>query len=92
MTRQTKIFWTMALVLSCCFPALAGDKKDKAKPSSQTVDSGSFGVFMKGQRVVTETFTIEQQNDISSIRHNSRKREAALQYKSRNCESLRPGN
>lgn len=65
--RRTKI-WMMALVLACSLQALAGDKKDKAKPSSQTVDSGSFGVFIKGQRVVTETFTIEQQNDISNIK------------------------
>jgi hypothetical protein len=28
--------------------------------SGQTVDSGSFGVFVNGQRVATETFTIQQ--------------------------------
>ena len=34
----------------------------------QTVDSGSFGVFVKGQRVATETFKIEQQNGASIIK------------------------
>ena len=66
--RRTNICGMMALVLACSLHALAGEKKDKAKPSNQTVDSGSFGVFIKGQRVVTETFTIEQQSDISNIK------------------------
>jgi hypothetical protein len=48
--------------------ARASDKKDKDKEKAQAVDSGSFGVFIKGQRVVTETFTIEQQNGISTIK------------------------
>ena len=47
----------------------AADKKDKPKPAaSQTVDSGSFGVFIKGQRVATETFNIQQQNGNSIIK------------------------
>jgi hypothetical protein len=46
----------------------AGDKKDKVKPAApQMVDSGSFGVFIKGQRVITETFNIQQDSDYSSI-------------------------
>jgi len=62
-----------ALVLASClvaFPgASAADKKDKAKPEPiQTVDTGSFGVFIKGQRVATETFKIEQQAGASMIR------------------------
>jgi hypothetical protein len=37
------------------------DKKDKSKPApGQLIDSGSFGVFIKGQRVVTETFKVQQ--------------------------------
>jgi hypothetical protein len=47
----------------------AADKKDKLKPSApQTVDSGSFGVFIKGQRVITETFSIQQESDYSTIK------------------------
>ena len=45
------------------------DKKDKSKPAPpQVVDSGSFGVFIKGQRVATETFNMEQQNGNSVIK------------------------
>jgi hypothetical protein len=40
--------------------AVAADKKDKA--AAQAVDSGSFGIFVKGQRVATETFSVQQQN------------------------------
>jgi hypothetical protein len=32
------------------------------------VDSGSFGVFVKGQRVVTETFSVQQDNGISLVK------------------------
>jgi hypothetical protein len=47
----------------------ASDKKDSPKPGdSQTVDSGSFGVFVRGQRVVTETFTVQQDNGISIVK------------------------
>src|SRR6202162_3142606 len=62
-----------ALVLAsglAAFPAAhAADKKDKAKPAPiQTVDAGSFSVFIKGQRAATETFKIEQQAGASMIR------------------------
>jgi hypothetical protein len=40
-------------------------KKGDDKP--RTVDSGSFGVFVKGQRVATETFQIQQRADGSSV-------------------------
>jgi hypothetical protein len=46
----------------------AGDKKDKPKPGIQQVDSGAFGVFVRGQRVVTETFSVQQDNGISLVR------------------------
>jgi hypothetical protein len=59
----------MALVLTCSAVLFAGDKKDKPKTvDNQKVDSGSFGVFVKGQRVVTETFSVEQQNGISLVK------------------------
>lgn len=68
--------WTIALLLAASLPAVAGkagfskdDKKDnKAKPASQVVDSGTFGVFKKGQRVITETFKVEQENGASVIK------------------------
>jgi hypothetical protein len=63
----------LAILLASSFaaltPALASDKKDKQKtPANQTIDSGSFGIFIKGQRVATETFHIEQQNGASIIK------------------------
>src|SRR5580658_7280308 len=45
------------------------DKKDAPKaPGVQMVDSGSFGVFVRGQRVVTETFSVQQDNGVSIIK------------------------
>jgi hypothetical protein len=47
----------------------ASDKKSQAKPgASEAVDSGSFGVFVKGQRVATETFMIQQHANTSSVK------------------------
>jgi hypothetical protein len=45
----------------------AADKKNQAK-SSQTIDKGEFGIFVKGQRVANETFTIHQESDASVIK------------------------
>ena len=59
----------VAIMLASSLFAFAADKKDKAKPAAlQSIDSGSFGVFIRGQRVVTETFSITQQNGNSIIK------------------------
>jgi len=51
----------------------ASDKKDKPKEAgAQQVDSGSFGVFIKGQRVVTETFNVRQENGVSDVKSHLR--------------------
>ena len=57
----------IALFLCCSFPLVlsAGAPKE---PPAQTVDSGSFGVFMGGKRVATETFSVRQGSTGSSIR------------------------
>jgi hypothetical protein len=70
---ETSTRHALALILGFSFAAAAGahagDKKDKAKtPAILAVDSGSFGIFVKGQRVATETFNIEQQGGNSSIK------------------------
>ena len=69
MKLPTKIRWTV-LILCASLPLLAAHSKDdkKEKAKGQMVDSGSFGIIVKGQRVVTESFTIQQQNDISVIK------------------------
>jgi hypothetical protein len=59
----------LASSLAAFLAANAADKKDKSKPAPlQVVDSGSFGVFIKGQRVATENFKIEQQSGTSMIK------------------------
>lgn len=58
---------SIALVLSFLTP-LAAFSATSPKPSAtQTVDSGSFGVFMNGKRVATETFSIHQDDTGSSV-------------------------
>lgn len=60
---------SLALLPGASATEMAGDKKDKSKPAPiQAIDSGSFGIFIKGQRVATETFHIEQQDTISVIK------------------------
>jgi hypothetical protein len=55
--------------VSLAVSAAAADKKNQAKAApSQTVDSGSFGIFVKGLRVATETFSIQQQTGSSVIK------------------------
>jgi hypothetical protein len=60
--------WGTVVVLACGALLSAGDKKDKAKPAEKFVDSGSFGVFVRGQRVVTETFSVQQDNGVSTVK------------------------
>src|SRR5260370_23892566 len=66
---MARIRWGAAAILACAAVLYASDKKDKPKPAaSQVVDEGSFGVFVKGQRVVTETFSVQQDNGVSVIK------------------------
>jgi len=60
--------WLAVAVLACAALLSAGDKKDKPKQAEKLVDSGSFGVFVKGQRVVTETFSVQQDNGVSVVK------------------------
>lgn len=83
MTLQTGIRWARAFVLACLlasfavpslafprFAAPAPDKKEKPKPPDADVkiDSGTFGILIKGQRVASETFSIEQKSGVSIIK------------------------
>lgn len=58
----------LALAFSSTLVAHAADKKGQAKPESKTIDSGSFGVFLKGARVATETFHVQQGASSSTIK------------------------
>jgi hypothetical protein len=69
MRRAPALLLLLAFFIAGPFPVRAGDKKDKTKPAAdQTVDSGSFGIFVKGQRVATETFHVEQQSGTSIVK------------------------
>jgi len=57
--------WTVAVLLLLSPMALGA--ADKAKAQNQDVDSGTFGVFMNGHRVGTETFSIQQNSSGSVI-------------------------
>jgi hypothetical protein len=64
---MARVRWGAVAVLACAALLCAGDKKDQPKGPRQ-VDSGSFGVFVRGQRVVTETFSVQQENGISVVK------------------------
>jgi hypothetical protein len=55
---------TMVTLVGLCLlaasSAAAASGKDDKAPNAQNVDSGSFGVFMNGRRVATETFSVHQ--------------------------------
>jgi hypothetical protein len=66
---MARMRFVAVVVLGCAAVLHAGDKKDKDKPvASAMVDSGSFGVFVKGQRVVTETFSVQMNEGISTVK------------------------
>ncbi|MGI9103322.1 MAG: hypothetical protein ACR2IF_12865 [Terriglobales bacterium] len=56
----------------------AADKKIAV--SAKTIDSGSFGVFIDGKRVATETFRIEQSGDNSITRSEFKVEDATKAY------------
>jgi hypothetical protein len=57
-------------------------------PSSHVVDSGSFGVYVKGKRVATETFKIEQNASGSTVKSELKAQDGANQ---RSEMELTPG-
>ncbi len=56
----------LLLMAGMAVSGFAADKKPAA--TGKLVDSGSFGVFVNGKRVATETFQIEQMADSSVLR------------------------
>jgi hypothetical protein len=68
-TRIARTRWGMVALLACAVVGQAADKKVNAKPpGSQTVDSGAFGVFVRGQRVMTENFSVQQDSGASTVK------------------------
>lgn len=60
------IAWFGAAIFLFLFFVGAGFAKEKESPGDM-VDSGSFGVFVNGRRVATETFSIKQQSGGVSV-------------------------
>lgn len=48
-------------------------------PSAQVVDSGSFGIFVGGKRVATETFKVEQRADGSTAKSELKSQDGSTQ-------------
>lgn len=67
MTLMARTRFVAVVVLGWAAVLNAGDKKDKPLASA-VVDSGAFGVFVKGQRVVTETFSVQTDEGISTVK------------------------
>lgn len=61
--RRYLLAFILAFSLSAALPAGAKEKESDGKQ----VDSGSFGIFMAGRRVATETFSISQNANGSVI-------------------------
>ena len=61
---SVRIFVVLGTISLLLFIALAAAAPAKEKePAGQKVDNGSFGVFVNGRRVATETFSIVQSNN-----------------------------
>lgn len=68
MSFHSRVRWLAVTVLACTALLSATDKKAKPKAANPTVDSGSFGVFIRGQRVITEKFSVQQENGLSVVK------------------------
>ena len=62
--RCGKVAVLISIVFACAVACWAGDKKDVTK-GKRDIDSGSFAVIVKGQRIMTESFSVQQENDNS---------------------------
>ena len=62
-TRRIHIAAAILLLLAA---TSATAEKNKSNKQATVVDEGTFGVFMGGQRVATETFTVKQYPDSST--------------------------
>lgn len=68
MKLMVRMRWGAVVVLASAALLHAGDKNKPKPEGSPMVDSGSFGIFVKGQRVVTETFTVQMNDGLSTVK------------------------
>ena len=70
-TKLARFFVAISLATICisaaAIPPRGADQKKASKgpAKAQVVDTGSFGIFVNGKRIGTETFHIEQAPDVS---------------------------
>jgi hypothetical protein len=64
--RKGAMLWAALAGVCLLLTPAAASGKDKDSPD-QMVDSGSFGVFITGRRIATETFSIRQTGSGSSV-------------------------
>lgn len=62
------IICVIAVIVVVQLSAARGKDEKKDKLKGQMVDSGSFNVIVKGQNVLTETFTIEEQEGVNTVK------------------------
>src|SRR5579871_1860428 len=70
-------FKLLLLIPATTIPFALAAKIPSATP--QVVDSGSFGVYVRGQRVATETFKIEQRPGGSTVNDELKSQDGAQQ-------------
>lgn len=63
-SNTLRMMLVAVLILACAALAIAGSKKTETP--GQVVDSGTFGIYVRGQRVASETFTIKKFPDYST--------------------------
>jgi len=66
--HKTATVAVLTMIALAMQTAAARSKDEKKHESKQMVDSGTFDVIVKGQHVITETFSIEQQSGISIVK------------------------
>jgi hypothetical protein len=65
---RRKIFLTLPVILLVAFSTtLNGADKNDKKVAPTSVDAGTFGILVNGQRVASETFHVDQRQDGSTI-------------------------
>jgi hypothetical protein len=64
MKTASKLVVLALFVMAATAFMVASDQKDK-KAGNKVADAGSFGIFLSGKRVGTETFHIEQRGDVN---------------------------
>src|ERR1700687_1985879 len=67
MVKLSRSLCAVLVMLSISAMALAKEKEKNKEADSKGVDSGSFGVFVKGRRAGTETFSVTQNANGSVI-------------------------